>query len=162
MEDKEFNSETGNKSNQNSQVNNSSQESQIDLNSMTNEELIEILKGCDYLIIEVSKKAGKCKDFARRIYYKRGIDYRKLKEDHKKELEMEYYNNPKYCKSCGKVISYEHRFLKDFCNSSCAAKYNNKNRIKKSSNIKSSSKENKDNILAYNHNRIIDNKYSVI
>lgn len=161
MKDKKFDSETGNKSNQDSQVNNSNQESQIDLNSMTNEELIEILKECDYLIIEVSKKAGKYKDFARRVYYKRSIDYRKLKEDHKKELEMEYYNNPKYCKNCGKVIPYEYRFLKDFCNSSCAAKYNNnKNRIKKSSNTKPSSKERcKDNILAYNHNRIIDNKY---
>jgi len=36
----------------------------------------------------------------------------------------EYYKNPKLCPCCGKPIAYERKHLK-FCNSSCAAKYNN-------------------------------------
>ena len=41
--------------------------------------------------------------------------------------EEEYNLNPKYCKECGKKIEY-YRMLGTFCNSSCAAKYNNKKR----------------------------------
>lgn len=42
-------------------------------------------------------------------------------------LEEEYNLNPKYCKECGKKLEYN-KMLNTFCNSSCAAKYNNKNR----------------------------------
>lgn len=41
--------------------------------------------------------------------------------------EEEYNLNPKYCKECGKRIEYN-RMSATFCNSSCAAKYNNKRR----------------------------------
>ena len=37
--------------------------------------------------------------------------------------------NPKYCKHCGKEIPYEKR-ENDFCNSSCAASFNNKGACK--------------------------------
>lgn len=49
----------------------------------------------------------------------------------------EYYNNPNYCKCCGKVIvvskteSPRETRRKNFCNSSCAASYNNKQKEKK-------------------------------
>ena len=51
-----------------------------------------------------------------------------------------YYNNPNYCKSCGNIIelvvsdkgniSTSETRKKKFCNSSCAARYNNKFGIK--------------------------------
>jgi hypothetical protein len=46
----------------------------------------------------------------------------------KKERIEEYYKQPKLCKECEKPISYEKKNLKVFCDSSCSAKYNNKNR----------------------------------
>ena len=39
----------------------------------------------------------------------------------------EYNLNPNTCKYCGKVLDYEQRHNK-FCNQSCAAKYNNRQR----------------------------------
>ena len=37
----------------------------------------------------------------------------------------EYLNKPKLCKFCNKILSYERKHL-TFCNSSCAASFNNK------------------------------------
>lgn len=39
--------------------------------------------------------------------------------------EAQYLSNPKYCKYCNKIIEYENR-RNNFCNHSCAAKFNNK------------------------------------
>ena len=39
----------------------------------------------------------------------------------------EYNKNPKYCKNCGKLLSYEQRH-NTFCSSSCSAIYSNCNR----------------------------------
>lgn len=39
-----------------------------------------------------------------------------------------YYQNPKHCLCCGKVIDFERRLTSNFCNNSCAASYNNKHR----------------------------------
>lgn len=50
------------------------------------------------------------------------IDVSHLKTKTSKKL---YLENPKYCKHCGKEISYEKR-ENDFCNSSCATSFNNK------------------------------------
>lgn len=45
------------------------------------------------------------------------------------EEHLENYKNRKvYCLNCGKEIDGKDRFRKKFCNSSCAAKYNNKQR----------------------------------
>ena len=41
----------------------------------------------------------------------------------------DYYNHPKLCLYCGKVISYEKHNCSKFCSKSCAAKFNNKSRI---------------------------------
>lgn len=46
-----------------------------------------------------------------------------------------YYENPKRCKNCGKVITYDKRGA-SFCNSSCAATYNNKLRGPRSEETK--------------------------
>jgi predicted nucleic acid-binding Zn ribbon protein len=50
------------------------------------------------------------------------IDISHLKTKTSKKL---YLENPKHCKHCGKEIPYEKR-ENDFCNSSCAASFNNK------------------------------------
>ena len=45
------------------------------------------------------------------------------------EKHIEDYNNRKtYCLQCGKELTGENRLRKKFCDNSCAAKYNNKNR----------------------------------
>lgn len=43
----------------------------------------------------------------------------------KRQKEL-YYQNPKHCLYCGKIIPFEKRSESKFCNSSCAASYNNK------------------------------------
>ena len=53
----------------------------------------------------------------------------KIKEQ-VKIRETEYLKNPKRCLHCDKIITYNDMLLKKkFCNRSCAAKYNNTNRI---------------------------------
>ena len=46
----------------------------------------------------------------------------------REDIIEEYYENPKKCLNCGGDLKYEEKHKK-FCNSSCAAKHNNKNRI---------------------------------
>ena len=46
----------------------------------------------------------------------------------KEQRIKEYNKNPKRCLYCNAPISYERKSAK-FCNSSCAAKYNNRNRV---------------------------------
>ena len=41
--------------------------------------------------------------------------------------ENEYYENPKYCLECGKILPFKKRFNK-FCNRSCSNTYSNKHR----------------------------------
>jgi hypothetical protein len=45
------------------------------------------------------------------------------KQKHEKYVEN-YLKNPKYCKTCGKQITYNKR-RNDFCSSSCSARFNN-------------------------------------
>ena len=49
----------------------------------------------------------------------------------KERNSQKYYENPKYCKQCGKLIDYDHR-NNSFCCSSCAASYNNVRRSPRS------------------------------
>lgn len=72
-----------------------------------------------------------CSLTCRNIYVNKNLrDYSKLKktneEKRRKKIE-EYYNSPKICKNCGKVIRFEKK-LNNFCDSGCSASYNNKNR----------------------------------
>ena len=83
-----------------------------------------------------------CKSYAQAIKlvlnkdYTNGSTIKKIKEwclsNYNFDLEkhIEDYNNRKtYCLQCGKELTGEKRLRKKFCNNSCAAKYNNKNRI---------------------------------
>lgn len=72
-----------------------------------------------------------------------------------KRIEL-YNENPTLCKECGTPLEYEKR-LNKFCCTSCAAKFNNKNRskdshLKISQSLKKSEKANKA-IKALNENR---------
>lgn len=58
----------------------------------------------------------------KKIILDNDIDISHLKTKTSKKL---YLENPKHCKYCGKEIPYEKR-ENDFCNSSCAASFNNK------------------------------------
>lgn len=60
-----------------------------------------------------------------RLFNKRGIDFRKIKEEENIRIKKEYEENPKCCKYCGKPIPFEERNKKEFCNQSCSASYNN-------------------------------------
>lgn len=51
----------------------------------------------------------------------------KIQELKEKKIK-EYYNDPITCKNCGNPISYDKKSWSVFCNHSCAAKYNNKER----------------------------------
>ena len=57
-----------------------------------------------------------------------GIKSRKTAKLQKEQRIKEYNKNPKRCLYCNAPISYERKSAK-FCNSSCAAKYNNHNRV---------------------------------
>ena len=48
-------------------------------------------------------------------------------EQQKKEAREKYEQNKKNCKDCNNPITYENR-VKDFCNSSCSARFNNRKR----------------------------------
>jgi len=52
------------------------------------------------------------------------------RETRRKKLSEKYYKDPKYCKQCNKLISYDKK-QNNFCDRSCSATYNNLRKIKK-------------------------------
>ena len=93
MTDK-FNDQTGKEFSQEYQINNSNlinSKENLSLNELTDDELIALFKECNYSTREVSRRVNKFKDYARRIYKNRGIDYNKIKKDHEL-LKIDEYN----------------------------------------------------------------------
>ena len=82
---------------------------------------------------ETNKKNIYCSYKCRNIYVNKNLrDYSKNSNSlKKKELEKEkkYYNEPKRCKECDKIISYNKK-RNSFCCGSCSTSYTNKNRKK--------------------------------
>ena len=76
-------------------------------------------------------------------------DYRKTADTIRRNKELPYNANPKYCETCGVLLSYELRHNK-FCNHSCAATYNNTHREKRERIF---SKDGIENIRAANYKR---------
>ena len=64
-----------------------------------------------------------------RLFKKREIDYNTIRREHANEILKEYELNPNVCLNCGKPLPYKER-NKTFCNKSCSASYNNKQRTK--------------------------------
>lgn len=159
MEQNSINLETGILSSLDPQVNNSNLENQIDLESMTDEELINLLIDCNYSTSEVSRKIGKFLGYAARIYKKRGINYNKLREENKRLILNQYNLNPNKCQHCGKELDWEHRNNK-YCSSSCAASENNKGVIRNPNGINgekitTSNIERNDNKTSRIHNKLL-------
>lgn len=55
-----------------------------------------------------------------------GIKSGLLSKQKSKQLQEEYYKNPKLCLNCKNVIPYPKKSENKFCNKSCSASYNNK------------------------------------
>ncbi len=69
-----------------------------------------------------------------------------LAKERKEQRIKEYNKNPKRCLYCNAPISYERKSAK-FCNSSCAAKYNNRNRVVSEAQKEKTSKTLKSKLL---------------
>lgn len=98
----------------------------MNIKELTNEELIQLFKENSLSMQAIEQKFGLGKNSVGRLFNKRGIDFRKIKEEEALRIRKEYEENPKCCKYCGKPIPFEERNRKDFCNHSCSASYNNK------------------------------------
>ena len=78
---------------------------------------------------ETNGKNVYCSLKCRNVYVNKYLrNYDKVKntlKNKKEESKEEYLKNPKYCKQCNSIISFNKR-NNNFCNSSCSAKYSNK------------------------------------
>jgi len=78
---------------------------------------------------EIAENRTYCSLSCRNIYVNKNLrDYTKVKDtaDKKRKIKEDlYYVNPKHCRQCDNVISFENKRL-DFCNHSCSASYTNK------------------------------------
>jgi len=54
-----------------------------------------------------------------------------LSKERSKQLQVEYYKNPKLCLNCSEIIPYCKKRENKFCSSSCSATVSNAKRIKK-------------------------------
>jgi hypothetical protein len=86
-----------------------------------------------------------CSFTCRNIYvnkYLRNYDKVKNTVNNKRENKINEYNkNPKYCKNCGEIISFEKK-RNFFCSHSCSAEFNNKGVIRNKNG-------NSENLLKY-------------
>ena len=98
----------------------------MDIKELTNEELIQLFKDNSMSMQAIEHKYSLGKNSVGRLFTKRGINFREIKEQEAKRIREEYEANPKCCKYCGKPIPFEERNRKTFCNQSCSASYNNK------------------------------------
>jgi hypothetical protein len=93
------------------------------LDNMTNDQLIELFVKLDYSLSAIDQHFQLSKSHSERLFRKRGIDYNKIREDFKRNVLLNYENNPTLCAHCGKPLPWKRRNEK-FCNKSCAAKFN--------------------------------------
>ena len=93
----------------------------MNIKELSNEELIQLYIDNNYSFQGIEKKYNLSKNSVGRLFKKRSIDYNQIKLNNKQ-------STIKYCKYCNKELPKNSRNL--FCNSSCAASYNNKFRHK--------------------------------
>lgn len=101
-------------------------------NELSKSEIEQAIQESEYLA-EVLRSLDCIDNGYNRTRLKQFIEDNSINTSHIKiRLNKESYEaNPKLCLQCGKPIPYEHRDNK-FCDSSCAASYNNKGVIKRS------------------------------
>ncbi len=86
------------------------------------EELLEKYPGFPLLsamVIKQQRKASELGNYKNKLYA----------TENRKKIKTDYENTPKKCLNCDRTISFRLRNNK-FCDSSCAASYNNKNRTR--------------------------------
>ena len=93
--------------------------------SLPNDDLLRLFEENNYSLNLIDRTYGFSKSTSERLFKRRGINYNSIKEERSKKIIEDYNKNPKLCKHCGKPIPWDQR-EKDFCNSSCAASFNNK------------------------------------
>lgn len=101
----------------------------MNIQELSNEELIQLFIENNYSLSKIEKTYELGKSSMERLFKKRGIDYNTIRREHANQIVKEYELNPNKCLNCGKPFSYKER-NKTFCNKSCAASYNNKQRTK--------------------------------
>lgn len=99
------------------------------LKDYSKEEIEDAVKrGTNYLdvlnILEI-KVDGRARNYLKRYCDENNIAYDHLKP----KGRVDYEQNPKLCKHCGKPIPWEKR-ENEYCNSSCAASENNKGKVR--------------------------------
>ena len=81
----------------------------MNIKDLTNEELIQLFKDNSLSMQAIEHKYNLGKNSVGRLFTKRGINFREIKEQETKRIREEYETNPKCCKNCGKPISFEER-----------------------------------------------------
>ena len=77
---------------------------------------------------QIEEKRIYCSLRCRNIYVNKNLrDYSKCAET--QSGKKKYYENPKHCSNCDKIIEYEQR-RNNFCSNSCSAQVSNKTRDK--------------------------------
>lgn len=105
----------------------------MNIKTLTNNELIQLFKEKECNLTQIERDFNLGKNAAGRLYNKRGIDYKSIKKEWLRQQKLNYDNNPKLCKQCGKPISYDKRD-NAFCCQSCSAIYTNTERGNKHRN----------------------------
>ena len=107
----------------------------MELNQLSNEELIQEYKECNYVLSAVSKKYNKPGNALLRLFIKRSIDYNKIKNDYLLQQRQLKENKILYCENCGKIIDGSYGSGR-FCNRYCATAYGNSHRAKRTDESK--------------------------
>lgn len=106
-----------------------------DLNNLTDEQLIQEYRNCNYSLKAVDKKYNKSGNTLLRLFRKRNIDYNKIKEEYLLQQKHLKDSIILYCENCGKVIDGSYGSGR-FCNKKCATIYGNTHRPKRSAESK--------------------------
>lgn len=103
----------------------------MELNQLSNEELIQEYKKCNYVLSNVSKQYNKPSNALLRLFKKRNINYNEIKKDYLLQQKQLEENKILYCENCGRVIDGSYGSGR-FCNRYCATAYGNSHRAPRS------------------------------
>ncbi len=107
----------------------------MNIKGLTNNELIQIYKDCNYSLRYVDKKYNLTNNTFRRLLQKRNIDYNKIKNEYLLQQKQLEESKILYCENCGKVIDGSYGSGR-FCNKQCATAYGNLHRAPRSEESK--------------------------
>ncbi len=105
------------------------------LEFLSDDELIQEYRNCNYSLKAVDKKYNKSGNTLLRLFRKRNIDYNKIKNDYLLQQKQFEESKVLYCENCGKVIDGYYGSGR-FCNRYCATAYGNSHRAKRTEESK--------------------------